>query len=205
MIECAFSYCYLPLYVCMCNLFLSFHSCNLLLFGIIYVFVLYFLLLLFPYSAFYTVNFFLQLHFFSNFFCAPTTNTNLNSIKPSLPNSLPIFDWPIKLISLWLWLWCNATDNNISVILWWSVLLLEETGENHRPAASHLTNFITSCCIKYTSPWAWFDLTPLVVIGTDCMGNCKSNYHMIMTMTVPQTCLTMCLDCLIRIWSRCTT
>ena len=33
----------------------------------------------------------------------------------------------------------NATFNNISVISWWSVLLLEETrvpGENHRPAAS---------------------------------------------------------------------
>jgi hypothetical protein len=34
----------------------------------------------------------------------------------------------------------NATFNNISVILWWSVLLEEETrvpGENHRPVASH--------------------------------------------------------------------
>jgi hypothetical protein len=34
----------------------------------------------------------------------------------------------------------NATFNNISVILWRSVLLVEETGvpgENHRPAASH--------------------------------------------------------------------
>jgi hypothetical protein len=34
----------------------------------------------------------------------------------------------------------NATFNNISVILWWSVLLVEETGapdENQRPAASH--------------------------------------------------------------------
>ena len=30
-----------------------------------------------------------------------------------------------------------ATFNNISVISWWSVLLVEETGENHRPAASH--------------------------------------------------------------------
>ena len=32
----------------------------------------------------------------------------------------------------------NATFNNISVISWWSVLLVEETGvpgENHRPAA----------------------------------------------------------------------
>ena len=34
----------------------------------------------------------------------------------------------------------NATFNNISVILWWSVLLVEETrvpGENHQPVASH--------------------------------------------------------------------
>ena len=34
--------------------------------------------------------------------------------------------------------WClNVTFNNISVILWWSDLLVEETGENHRPATSH--------------------------------------------------------------------
>jgi hypothetical protein len=34
----------------------------------------------------------------------------------------------------------NATFNNISVVLWQSVLLMEETrvqGENHRPAANH--------------------------------------------------------------------
>ena len=34
----------------------------------------------------------------------------------------------------------NATFNNISVISWRSVLLMEETGvpgENHRPVASH--------------------------------------------------------------------
>ena len=32
----------------------------------------------------------------------------------------------------------NATFNNISIIFWWSVLLVEETGvhsENHRPVA----------------------------------------------------------------------
>jgi hypothetical protein len=35
----------------------------------------------------------------------------------------------------------NATFNNISVISWRSVLLVEETGvpwENHRPVASHI-------------------------------------------------------------------
>jgi hypothetical protein len=34
----------------------------------------------------------------------------------------------------------NATFNNISVIPWWSVLLVEETGvsgENHRPATGN--------------------------------------------------------------------
>ena len=34
----------------------------------------------------------------------------------------------------------NAIFNNISVISWWSDLLVEETGvsgENHRPATSH--------------------------------------------------------------------
>ena len=31
-----------------------------------------------------------------------------------------------------------------------------------------LANFITYCCIEYTSPWAGFELTTLVLIGTDC-------------------------------------
>jgi len=32
----------------------------------------------------------------------------------------------------------NTTFDNISVILWQSVLLMEETGENHRPVTSHI-------------------------------------------------------------------
>ena len=30
-----------------------------------------------------------------------------------------------------------------------------------------------------------FELTTLVVIGTDCIGSCKSNYHMTMATTAP--------------------
>jgi len=73
----------------------------------------------------------------------------------------------------------NATFNNISITLWPSVLLEEETGvprENHRPAASHwqaLSNNVVG---------AGFDLTTFVVIGT-C--SCKSNYHTITTMATP--------------------
>ena len=44
-----------------------------------------------------------------------------------------------------------------------------------------LTNFITQCCIEYTSPWAEFELTILVVICTDSIGSCKPNYHTITT------------------------
>ena len=52
----------------------------------------------------------------------------------------------------------NATLNDISIISWWLVLLVEETGvleENHQSTfRKSLTNFITWCCIEYTSPWA---------------------------------------------------
>jgi hypothetical protein len=37
--------------------------------------------------------------------------------------------------------------------------------------------------------WVGYELTTLVVIDTDCIGSYKSNYHMITTTTVPETCL----------------
>jgi len=47
---------------------------------------------------------------------------------------------------------CNATFNNISIISWRSVLLVEETGmpvENHQHITDKLTTY---CCIEYTLP-----------------------------------------------------
>jgi hypothetical protein len=37
----------------------------------------------------------------------------------------------------------------------------------------------------YTSPRAGFELTTSVVIGTDCIGNCKSTYHTITATMAP--------------------
>ena len=37
----------------------------------------------------------------------------------------------------------------------------------------------------YTSPWSRFELTTSVVIGTDCIGSCKPNYHTITATMVP--------------------
>jgi hypothetical protein len=61
---------------------------------------------------------------------------------------LPLSVFPIILLSV--------TFNNISVISWRSVLLMEETevpGENHRPAASHWQT-----CIEYTSSWTGINI-----------------------------------------------
>ena len=61
----------------------------------------------------------------------------------------------------------NTTFNNISVISWWSDLLVDETGvpaENHQPAASQ-----------------WQTLSHNVVFGIR-----THNHHTIMTTTAPQ-------------------
>ena len=55
------------------------------------------------------------------------------------------------------------------------------TGENHRPAASHSQIKSHNVVSSTPLPWAGFELTTLVVIGTDCIGSCISNYHTIMT------------------------
>ena len=76
----------------------------------------------------------------------------------------------------------NTTFNNISVISWQSVLLVEETGisgENHQPVASHWQTLSH----KVYLAWTGFELTTSVVIGTDCTGSCKSNYYTITTTT----------------------
>jgi hypothetical protein len=46
----------------------------------------------------------------------------------------------------------NATFNNISVISWRSVLLVEETGVPAESCRQSLTKIITLCCIDYTLP-----------------------------------------------------
>jgi hypothetical protein len=77
----------------------------------------------------------------------------------------------------------NAIFNNISVISWQPVLLVEKTGvsgENHRPVGSHWQTL--SHIMLYTLPWLRFELIS-VMIGTDCICTCKFNYHAIMATT----------------------
>ena len=79
----------------------------------------------------------------------------------------------------------NATFNNISIISWRSVLLVEETGvlgENHRPAESHwqtLSHNVVSSTPRHqrgsNSQWQWW----YALIAQTCSW--KSNYHTITT------------------------
>jgi hypothetical protein len=55
----------------------------------------------------------------------------------------------------------NATFNNISVIAWRLVLLVEETGvprENHRPVASHWQPSLHTCNVVSSTPRHEWDL-----------------------------------------------
>ena len=77
----------------------------------------------------------------------------------------------------------SATFNNIAAISWRSVLLVKETGgprEIHRPVADKFYHIML-----YTSPRSRNELTTSVVIGTDYISGCKSNYLTITTTTAP--------------------
>ena len=84
---------------------------------------------------------------------------------------------PLKVVFVCFLFVFNATYNNISIISWRSVLLVEEPGglwENNRPVTRHWQTLL------YTSPWSRFGFAT-VVIGTGCTVSCKSNYHTIST------------------------
>jgi len=80
----------------------------------------------------------------------------------------------------------NATFSKISVISWRSVLLVETKPEDPEKTIdlSQVTDKLYHI-IVYTSPWSRYELTTSVVIGIDCIGSCKSNYHAITATTAP--------------------
>ena len=79
----------------------------------------------------------------------------------------------------------NATFNNFFAISLRSVLLVEETGENRRPVASHWQTVLYRVYLDL----AGYALITSVVVGTDYIGSCKSNWHTITTTTDPLCCI----------------
>jgi hypothetical protein len=80
----------------------------------------------------------------------------------------------------------NATFNNILAISWRSVLLAEETRVPGKNPTDLPQVTVKQMLYRVHLAWVGFQLTTLVVIGTDCIDSCKSNYHAITTTTAPQ-------------------
>jgi hypothetical protein len=83
--------------------------------------------------------------------------------------------------------WCFAWTNDIYILIIWPTLDIYCRG---RHGCERMATDLSQVTDKlyHITPWSRFELTTSVVICTDCIGSCKSNYHTIMATTAPYVC-----------------
>ena len=77
----------------------------------------------------------------------------------------------------------------ITVLSWRSVLLAENQGETID--LSQVTDKLYHILYRVHLAWAMFKITTLMVIGTGCIANHKSNYHTITSTTAPKKIISL--------------
>jgi len=75
----------------------------------------------------------------------------------------------------------NTTFNNMSVLWWWSVLLVAETRVPGKAIDLQVIDKNYHMLYRIHLVWAGFELTMLVVMDAACIGSCKSIYSTITT------------------------
>ena len=97
-------------------------------------------------------------------------------------------DCVVIQINTGLGLWCKMPFSTIfqwycgSQFYWLRKPEYLEKPLNDRKS---LTNFITYCCIEYTSSWVGIELT-ILIVRHDCICSCKFNYYIVHDHDFPQ-------------------
>ena len=92
------------------------------------------------------------------------------------------------IVFLGLWLCClTPLSTTFQLFFWWRKLEYPEKSTDLQQVTDKLYHIRLYLHVVVHLSWVGCELTTLVVIGFDCIGSYKSNYHTITTTTV--TCV----------------